>query len=127
MRQVIDCDGCPINYEVRGSGPAVLFIQGVGLHGDGWRPQVDVLSRDFSCISFDNRGIGGSGPLGNVPLTVERMVADTAAAIAAAGFSASHVAGHPRRGGVAVVPGCARPPGAGRPCLRCTVTDRSDL
>jgi hypothetical protein len=31
-------------YNVRGSGPPVLLIQGVGVHGGGWLPQVDGLA-----------------------------------------------------------------------------------
>ena len=30
--------GCRLAYRVRGAGPPVIFIQGTGLHGDGWRP-----------------------------------------------------------------------------------------
>jgi pimeloyl-ACP methyl ester carboxylesterase len=38
--------------------PAILLIQGIGLVGEGWRPQVDGLSGAFDPIVFDNRGIG---------------------------------------------------------------------
>ena len=49
-----------LSYRRTGSGPAVLFIQGVGVVGEGWRPQVDGLRDRCTAISFDNRGIGGS-------------------------------------------------------------------
>jgi len=33
----IEHRGCRLSYNVRGDGPSMLFIQGVGVHGDGWR------------------------------------------------------------------------------------------
>jgi len=38
-------DQVELTYELAGSGPPVLFIQGVGVTGEGWRPQVDALSK----------------------------------------------------------------------------------
>jgi hypothetical protein len=32
VTRVIDHQGCRLAYDVRGSGPRVLFIQGVGVH-----------------------------------------------------------------------------------------------
>ena len=40
----IEHRGGRLNYNVRGDRPPVLLIQGVGVHGDGWRPQVDELA-----------------------------------------------------------------------------------
>ena len=60
---VVAREGCYLHYTVRGSGPSVLFIQGVGVQGDGWLPQTDDLSDGFTCISFDNRGMGRSQPI----------------------------------------------------------------
>ena len=37
---VVAREGCYLHYTVRGSGPPVLFIQGVGVQGDGWLPQI---------------------------------------------------------------------------------------
>lgn len=45
-------EGCNLSYTVRGTGPAILLIQGVGVQGDGWTPQVDDLSADFTCVTF---------------------------------------------------------------------------
>ena len=36
--------GCDLAYQIQGEGPPVVFIQGVGLHGAGWLPQVGELS-----------------------------------------------------------------------------------
>ena len=63
-------DGCALAYWTRGIGPAILFIQGVGVQGAGWQPQIDQLSSQFTCIWFDNRGLGLSQNV-DKPFTVE--------------------------------------------------------
>lgn len=45
--------GVDIAYEVTGHGPPVICIQGVGVIGAGWRPQVETLARQFRIITFD--------------------------------------------------------------------------
>lgn len=92
--------GCRLSYEVRGDGPPVLLIQGVGVHGGGWRPQVDALSGRYRCLSFDNRGMGRSQPLG-VPLSVPQMAEDALALMDAEGIKSAHVVGHSLGGLVA--------------------------
>jgi pimeloyl-ACP methyl ester carboxylesterase len=77
-----------------------LFIQGVGVHGDGWTPQTDDLAREFTCLSFDNRGMGRSQPLG-VSLSVEQMADDARRLLDAEGWDAAHVVGHSLGGLVA--------------------------
>ncbi len=85
--------GCTFAFRDQGSGEPVVFIQGVGLHGDGWLPQIIHLGRTFRTISFDNRGVGASLPLG-APLTVELMASDTLAIMDAAGVGSAHLVGH---------------------------------
>ena len=93
--------GCQLAYEVRGSGPPVLLIQGVGVHGSGWKPQVDELASHYTCLSFDNRGIGRSQP-GGASLTVEEMAQDALALLDAEGWPTAHVIGHSLGGLVAI-------------------------
>lgn len=97
----LDHDGCRLVYDVRGDGPPVLFIQGVAVHGDGWRPQTDALAARYRCISFDNRGMGRSQPLGG-RLSVERMAEDACAILDAEGCGSAHVVGHSLGGLVAL-------------------------
>ena len=91
--KTLDHHGCRLSYRVRGEGPSVLFIQGVGVHGDGWNPQVDGLRRRFRCLTFDNRGMGLSQPVGR-PLSIPQMAADALAIMDAEGWPAAHVVGH---------------------------------
>ena len=44
MERVVEHRGCRLAYSVNGSGPAVLFIQGVGVQGTGWSPQTTELA-----------------------------------------------------------------------------------
>lgn len=100
MGSFADHAGCRIAYDRRGDGPAVLFIQGVGVHGDGWLPQVEALGDRFTCLTFDNRGMGRSVPA-NGPIRVDVMAADALAVLDAAGVASAHVVGHSLGGLVA--------------------------
>jgi hypothetical protein len=55
--------GCKITWWMRGQGPTVVFIQGCGVQGSGRLPQIEALSEKYTCIWFDNRGMGNSQPL----------------------------------------------------------------
>jgi pimeloyl-ACP methyl ester carboxylesterase len=63
MPDTVLYQGCTFAYTLTGSGTPIVFIQGVGLHCDGWRPQTDVLAGRFRCLTFDNRGMASSQPL----------------------------------------------------------------
>jgi len=99
MAQLTLADGS-IYHERRGSGPPILFIQGIGVTGSGWGPQVEELSRDFDCISFDNRGIGRSTSA-TKRLTVVQMAADARALMDEVGWTSAHVVGHSMGGMIA--------------------------
>lgn len=92
--------GCRLFWQLRGEGPPVLWIQGVGVHGDGWRPQVDGLAGRYRSLWFDNRGMGRSQPAAG-PVRVEGMAEDALALLDAAGWESAHVVGHSLGGLVA--------------------------
>ncbi|HAB15299.1 MAG TPA: alpha/beta hydrolase [Verrucomicrobiales bacterium] len=96
----VDRHGCRISGSVRGDGPPVLLIQGVGVHGDGWGPQVDRLAAQFRCLTFDNRGMGQSQPVG-APLSIELMAEDALALMDAQGWDSAHIVGHSMGGLIA--------------------------
>ena len=89
-----------IAYTRSGTGPAVLLIQGVGVVGEGWRPQVEELQREFTVVSFDNRGIGASTMDAPAP-TIQAMAADALAIMDAEGLTRFHVSGHSMGGIIA--------------------------
>ena len=89
-------------YEIHGShGEPILLIQGVGVIGNGWKPQVDGLASRHSLLHYDNRGFGKSTNTSKAPLTIEQFADDAAALIEAAGWSSCHVVGHSMGGVIA--------------------------
>jgi pimeloyl-ACP methyl ester carboxylesterase len=113
--------GCRLAYDVVGSGPSVLFIQGVGVAGSGWLPQTEALASQFRCLTFDNRGLGRSQPAA-AEISVEQMAEDALAILDAAGVEQAHVVGHSLGGPVALAL-AQRAPGRVRSlALLCTFT-----
>ena len=51
----VDC-----SYSIKGSGPAVFFIHGIGARKTSWNGVCKYLEKDFTCISYDLRGHGDS-------------------------------------------------------------------
>lgn len=97
---VLERDGTLLHYETAGdAGPPVLLVQGCGVSGEGWRPQVDALARDHRVAVFDNRGIGKS-TLGG-PVTIAEMVLDVRAILDTLGWSSAHIVGHSMGGIIA--------------------------
>jgi pimeloyl-ACP methyl ester carboxylesterase len=118
----VEVPGARIAYfDTGGSGPAVLLIQGIGVVGEGWRPQIDGLRDRYRLIAFDNRGIGGSELLpGAAPLSVEAMAADAWAVADAAGCERVHVVGHSMGGVIAQAVALAAPARVRSLSLLCT-------
>jgi aminoacrylate hydrolase len=87
-------------YELAGQGAPVLWIQGVGVCGECWRPQVSGLESRFQSLLFDNRGMGKSLPCRG-PINIEAMADDARALMDAAGWGSAHVVGHSMGGVIA--------------------------
>ena len=124
-RGVVEYLSCPLAYTVRGEGPPVLLIQGVGVHGDGWTPQTDALAGRFRCLTFDNRGMGRSVPAG-APVTVEGMAGDALAVMDAVGWTSAHVVGHSLGGPVALQMALSEPGRVRSLSLLCTFARGAD-
>jgi pimeloyl-ACP methyl ester carboxylesterase len=93
-------NGCELAWQVQGHGPPVVFIQGVGLHGRGWQPQVTELATHYTCLTFDNRGAGASLPAPRV-LSMAAMTEDTLRIMDAVGWDSAHLVGHSMGGCIA--------------------------
>jgi pimeloyl-ACP methyl ester carboxylesterase len=89
---VADASGVRIAYELRGAGPPLLLVHGLGYARWGWEPVADGFAERFLTVLFDNRGIGESDvPPG--PYSAEEMAADAVAVLDGAGISRAHVVG----------------------------------
>ena len=98
---LLQTSGARINYRRTGTGPAVLLIQGAGVGGNGWRPQLDGLADRYTLLTFDNRGMGGSTLDRGAAVTIEDMARDALAIADAEGIDRFHVAGHSMGGLIA--------------------------
>ena len=88
-----------IHYAREGSGPPVMLVQGVGVIGNGWRPQIDALKSQFTLVSIDNRGIGES--TSDEPVIIEAMADDVLAVADAERIPRFHLVGHSMGGVIA--------------------------
>ncbi len=95
----IEVEGARLHLGTEGtSGPPVLLIQGVGVRGLGWRPQIEGLSHAVRLAWFDHRGIGGST---GEPTSVAQMADDALAVLDHLGWPDAHLVGHSLGGAVA--------------------------
>jgi len=112
--------GARLAYQISGSGPAVLMIQGIGLVGNGWRPQVQGLADRYRILTFDNRGIGDSQLLSGGVIDMAALAADAVAVADAAGADRFHLVGHSMGGVIAQAVALAAPDRVKSLALLCT-------
>ncbi len=88
MNKVTSKDGTTIAYETKGSGPAVILVDGaLGYRSFGFSAELaDLLAPHFTVYAYDRRGRGDSS--NGKPFAVEREVEDIEALIDKAGGSA---------------------------------------
>lgn len=84
--------GAEISYDVKGKGPAVLFLHAFPLGLFMWDAQAEALHEKHMIVRFDDRGFGGSSP-GDALLTMERIADDAAALLDHLGISQAVVCG----------------------------------
>lgn len=84
--------GAEIAYEVRGSGPVLVFLHAFPLGLFMWDAQAEALAAQHTVVRFDCRGFGASPP-GDGLLTMERIADDAAALLDHLGLSRAVVAG----------------------------------
>ena len=89
MRTVVSPDGTDIAFEIHGSGPALILVDGAMCSRDAgpMRPLAHELTSTFTVVLYDRRGRGASGD--TLPWSVEREVDDLAVLVDAVGGSAA--------------------------------------
>lgn len=109
-----------IAYDVRGQGPPLVLIQGLGVGRWGWEPVVDRLARQFRVITVDNRGTGASdAPPGSY--STRAMAEDVVAVLDDAGVGSAGVVGTSLGGMVAQELALAHPERVERLVLVATI------
>ncbi|MDX6751135.1 alpha/beta hydrolase [Geminicoccaceae bacterium 1502E] len=84
----IDCD-----FSVRGAGPPLILIHGIGARRSVFDGLVDGLEDRFTCITYDLRGHGQS-PLPEGRFGLSDLVEDLARIFDRVGIEKAHLAGH---------------------------------
>ncbi len=92
--------GGSLFFEIAGHGPGILMIQGTGVTGSAWSPQVENLRENYTCVTFDNRGIGRSQASAE-SLSIQQMAADALALLDHLKWDSVHVVGHSMGGLIA--------------------------
>lgn len=92
-------NGIRTHYEIQGTGPAIIFVSGLGGTGAYWQPQVDTFCKDFTVVTYDQRGAGGSDhPAG--PYSIETLVDDLHALIEVLQLERPVLIGHSTGGAI---------------------------
>ncbi len=81
-----------LHYEVVGTGPPVLWLQGLGADHSAWKAQTISFSRAHQCLLPDNRDTGRSG-LAARPYDMRTLARDALAVLDAHGVERAHVVG----------------------------------
>jgi len=85
-------NGINVHYQVHGQGEWLVLIAGLGTDLSIFKPYVDVLSKDFRVLVFDNRGAGQSDKP-DVPYSVQMMAQDTVSLMDALDIEHAHILG----------------------------------
>lgn len=81
-----------LNYELSGSGPVVVFINGLTMDLNGWLLQVAAFAKRYTLLRYDCRGQGASDkPDG--PYSQEMHAEDLARLMDVLGIGKAHVVG----------------------------------
>jgi pimeloyl-ACP methyl ester carboxylesterase len=109
-----------IAYDVRGQGPAVVLVHGLGVGRWGWEPVADRLARRFRVVTVDNRGIGASdAPTGSY--STRAMAEDVVSVMDDAGVASAGVVGTSLGGMIAQELALAHPERVDRLVLVATI------
>jgi pimeloyl-ACP methyl ester carboxylesterase len=60
VEKFVSADGLDIHYTVRGQGPCVTLIHGIGADHESWDAIAAILTPTFTVVSLDLRGHGAS-------------------------------------------------------------------
>lgn len=96
MPDVVARDGIRLYYDHARGGPGatdVLLIMGLGLRGQVWgETRERLLEGGFGVVTFDNRGVGGSGSRAR-PWGTKTMARDAVDILDGLGIARAHVVG----------------------------------
>ena len=98
--QTIKINEVELYYEVSGKGEPLLLIAGMGSDSQSWESIVPELSKQFTVITFDNRGSGRTLPH-ETPFSIHDLADDAIALIKHLKLEKVAILGHSMGGFVA--------------------------
>ena len=119
MMSKVQVNHIEIAYSIHGSGDPLILIGGFGQVRETWRLQVDDFKKDFSVITFDNRGVGNS-TVPSEPFTIADMAEDTVGLMDALGIESAHIFGVSMGGLISQTIALDHPKRVKKVCLGCT-------
>ena len=81
------------SYCISGSGPAIIFVHGIGARKSAWDKVIVHLEDRFTCVSYDLRGHGDS-PKGELPYSLDVLCEDLEALRVSLNLQKIHIVGH---------------------------------
>ncbi|HTS33675.1 MAG TPA: alpha/beta hydrolase [Thermoplasmata archaeon] len=112
-------NGAEVYYEVRGNGPPLVLVEGLGYGLWMWRGQSPALEGKFRLLLVDNRGVGRSSPLTG-PYSMEGFARDVLAVLDAEGVDRATVLGASMGGAIAQALAALAPERVSAMVLACT-------
>jgi len=92
-------NGIRTHYEIEGTGPALIFVSGLGGTAAYWQPQLAAFAQHYTVVTYDQRGAGSSDhPAG--PYSIDTLVEDLLALITALKLDRPALIGHSTGGAI---------------------------
>lgn len=89
---MIKANGIKMYYEIHGEGEPLVLIEGLGYASWMWYKQVEVLSKYFRVVIFDNRGVGKTEKP-DEEYSIKLFAEDTAEVLTALGIEKANILG----------------------------------
>lgn len=112
-------DGGALAYTVRGEGPALVLISGLGGLASFWNAFAEICAPHFRVVTYDHRGVGGSSALEG-PTSIAAMREDLVGLLDQLGIACAAILGHSTGGAIAQSLALAHPERVSRLVLSAT-------
>ena len=93
-------DGGSLAYTLRGEGPPLVLISGLGGLASFWNAFAEVCAPYFRVVTYDHRGVGGSSALEG-PTSIDAMREDLIGLLDHLGIASAAILGHSTGGAIA--------------------------
>jgi pimeloyl-ACP methyl ester carboxylesterase len=101
-RHTVETEGASLAYETVGAGPLLIMIAGAGGLGGAYRKSAELLSDQYTVVTYDRRCRGASTGDREKDLDLAQQARDAAAIIRDTGAVSAHVFGSSGGGCIAV-------------------------